>query len=94
MRRGNFYISTGFGFFQITADRRSITFRLRADTVQYQNVYRYLTLYGKDGRILAEITGRFQDFTYTVRDDEGYVRAEAYMSGGYGAFSQPIWIRT
>ena len=92
MRKGNFYVSTGFGFEQILSDDRSITFRLRDDTPQYHQAYRYLTLYGKNGRVLAEKTGRFREFTYFVKGDEGYVRAEAYMSGGYGAISQPLWI--
>ena len=70
----------------------SITFRLRDDSELFQRAYRYLTLYGKDGQVLAEKTGHFQEFTYPIRGDEGYVRAEAYMNGGYGAFSQPIWI--
>lgn len=92
LRQGSFYISTGFGFSKIAAEGRTITFRLREDTPQYRDSYHYLTLYGRDGRILAEKTGHFRELTYEVRGDEGYIRAEAYMSGGYGAFSQPIWI--
>lgn len=92
MRRGDFYVSSGFGFEEILSDDDTITFRLRDDTPQYRDAYRYLTLYGKNGRVLAEKTGRFREFTYAVRGDEGYVRAEAYMNGGYGAISQPLWI--
>lgn len=92
MKRGSFYVSTGFGFSRISSDDSSVTFRLRSDTPQYKNAYHYLTLYGRDGKVLAEKTGHFQEFTYQVRGDEGYIRAEAYMSGGYGAFTQPIWI--
>jgi hypothetical protein len=92
IRRGDFYVSSGFGFDHITSDADSITFYLKGGAAQFEGAYKYLTLYGRDGRILAEQTGRFAEFSYTVRGDEGYVRAEAYMSGGYGAFSQPIYV--
>ena len=92
MRQGDFYISTGFGFERIDTEGDTVRFHLRKDTAQYRGTYKYLTLYGKNGRVLAEQTGRFDCFTYRVNGDEGYIRAEAYMSGGYGAFSQPIYV--
>lgn len=92
MRRGDFYISTGFGFDRIEASGDTVTFTLRGDTPQYKNAYKYLTLYGRGGRVLAERTGRFSQLVYHVQGTEGYIRAEAYMSGGYGAFSQPIFV--
>ena len=46
MKRGSFYVSTGFGFSGISSDDSSVTFRLRSDTPQYKNAYHYLTLYG------------------------------------------------
>ncbi|AEF84889.1 putative phosphoesterase PHP domain protein [Treponema primitia ZAS-2] len=92
IRQGDFYVSSGFGFDRITNDTTSITFYLQTGAAQFENAYKYLTLYGKDGRVLAEKTGRFTEFSYPVRGDEGYIRAEAYMNGGYGAFSQPIFV--
>lgn len=92
MARGDFYISSGFGFEAIQTAGNTITYHLRADTPQYKNAYKYLTLYGRDGRLLAEQTGRFTQYSYTATGSEGYIRAEAYMSGGYGAFSQPIFV--
>lgn len=92
MRHGDFYVSTGFGFPKISVEDDRITYVLRSDTPQYKNTYKYLTLYGKNGQILAEKTGRFEEFTYQAQGDEGYIRAEAYMSGGYAAISQPIFV--
>lgn len=89
---GNFYISTGFGFDSITTQGNTIEYKLLSSTELHRNAYKYMTLYGKDGRVLAEKTGRFTEFTYSIQGDEGYVRAEAYMTGGYGAFTQPIFI--
>ena len=90
LRQGSFYISSGFGFSSITTQGNAVTFTLRGNTPEYRDAYRYLTLYGRGGQVLAEQTGHFQSFTYTARGDEGYIRAEAYVRGGYGAFSQPI----
>lgn len=92
LRRGSFYVSTGFGFQSIVTHGRQITYRLLNVAPQMERAYRYLTLFGKDGRVLAEATGHFQEFTYEADGSEGYIRAEAYMSGGYGAFSQPIFV--
>ncbi len=94
LRSGDFYISSGFDFESIETEDDCIRFRLRNDTPQHQRAYKYLTLYGQNGRVLAEQTGHFSEFSYRVTGDEGYVRAEAYMSGGYGAFSQPIYLET
>ena len=55
-RRGDFYVSTGFGFSKIISDDRSITFCLRDEPELFRRAYRYLTLYGKDGQVLAEKT--------------------------------------
>lgn len=92
LRAGDFYISSGFGFDCIRVEGNTVHFEMKGGAPQLENAYKYLTLYGSGGRVLAEQTGSFQSCTYTATGDEGYIRAEAYMSGGYGAFSQPIYV--
>ncbi len=92
IRGGDFYISSGYGFDSIKCSENTITYNLKSDKPQFVNAHKYLTLYGKDGKVLAEKTGKFMNFTYTVKGDEGYVRAEVYVQGGYGGFAQPIFI--
>ncbi|CAM4514142.1 hypothetical protein FHS16_006020 [Paenibacillus endophyticus] len=53
---------------------------------------KFVTLIGKHGEVLYEQAGRFNELTYTCRGNEGYVRIAAYLEGGFGAFSQPIFI--
>ena len=92
LRRGSFYVSTGFGFEAIETEGDRITFRLKNTSPLMEQAYKYLTLFGRDGKVLAEKTGYFKEFVYEASGDEGYIRAEAYMAGGYGAFSQPVFV--
>lgn len=55
-------------------------------------MYKYVTLIGKEGRILHEETGRMKQVKYTVKGDEGYIRIAVYLEGGFGAFAQPIFV--
>ena len=92
LRRGSFYVSTGYGFDTIEADGSDILFRLRSGSPLFTDAYKYLTLFGMNGEVLAEKTGYFEEFTYHVSGDEGYIRAEAYLAGGYCGISQPIYV--
>lgn len=92
LRQGDFYVSSGFGFKSIQTSQNTITYQFIDHAPQFVSAYKYLTLFGKDGQILAEKTGRFNSFSYTATGNEGYIRAEAYMTGGYGAFTQPIFV--
>ena len=92
LRSGNFYISTGYGFDAIEVDGCDILFRLKSGSPLFAETYKYLTIFGRGGKVLAEKTGYFQEFRYHVSGDEGYVRAEVYLSGGYCGISQPIFV--
>ncbi|TVY03358.1 phosphoesterase [Cohnella terricola] len=91
MKAGSFYISTGYGFKSIRTEGGTITFNLLSSE-GLDRMYKYITLIGRDGNILYETSGRINSVSYNCRGDEGYVRAAAYLEGGFGAFSQPLFI--
>lgn len=90
---GSFYVSTGYGFEEITTEDNVIVARLRSNDL-LDRMYKYVTLFGKDGNVLMERSGRLREVRYECRGDEAYVRIAAYLEGGYAAFSQPIFIET
>ncbi|SDW78457.1 phosphoesterase [Paenibacillus sp. CF384] len=91
IKDGNFYVSTGYGFDAIRTEGHTIVIDLRSNEL-LDKMYKYVTFFGKDGRVLQETTGRISQATYECKGDEGYVRIAAYLEGGYGAFSQPLFI--
>lgn len=91
MKSGSFYVSTGYGFESIHAAAGTIEFKLLASE-GLDRMYKYATLFGKDGNVLFETSGRFNSVSYKCRGDEGYVRAAVYLEGGFGAFSQPLFV--
>lgn len=92
LRQGNFYVSTGYGFDAIEVDGADVRFRLKSGSPLFTEAYKYLTLFGKNGEVLAEKTGYFQEFCYHATGNEGYIRAEVYLAGGYCGLSQPIFV--
>lgn len=92
LRQGDFYVSTGYGFDAIEVDGADILFRLKSGSPLFTEAYKYLTLFGKDGKVLAEKTGYFQEFCYHADGSEGYIRAEVYLAGGYCGISQPVFV--
>lgn len=90
-KEGSFYVSTGFGFEKIVSEENRIKICFKSN-VQMDRMYKYVTLFGRNGQVLFEKTGVFKEMEYTCTGDEGYVRIAAYLEGGYGAFSQPIFI--
>ncbi|SFS53138.1 CehA/McbA family metallohydrolase [Paenibacillus sp. BC26] len=93
IKNGNFYVSTGYGFDAIRTEGHTIVIDLRSNEL-LDKMYKYVTFFGKDGRVLQETTGRISQATYECKGDEGYVRIAAYLEGGYGAFSQPLFVET
>ncbi|WP_373230714.1 CehA/McbA family metallohydrolase [Cohnella sp.] len=93
IKNGSFYVSTGYGFDAIRTEGRTITVDLRSNKL-LDSMYKYVTLFGKDGKVLQETTGRIKQVQYECKGDEGYVRIEAYLEGGYAAFSQPLYVET
>ena len=52
--------------------------------------YAYTTLFiGREGRVLSAVHGT--EPAYTLRGDEGYVRAKVLSSNGGWAWTQPLW---
>jgi hypothetical protein len=91
IKMGSFYVSTGYGFEGIHSEGNTIRIVLKKNEIM-DNMYKYVTLIGKDGKVLYEQSGRMKEVEYQCRGDEGYVRVAAYLEGGYGAFSQPLFI--
>lgn len=91
VKAGSFYVSTGFDFAGIHAEDGLITVDLPANE-RLNRIYKYVTLIGKEGQVLHEETGRLNRVQYQCSGEEGYVRIAAYLEGGYGAFSQPLFV--
>jgi hypothetical protein len=87
MSRGDFYASTGVELVDIASDAKSMTVTIKA-----KNGARYRTRFtGRDGRILHETADN--PARYTIRGDEGYVRAKVTDSNGKAAWAQPVFVK-
>ncbi|WP_219834165.1 phosphoesterase [Paenibacillus sp. R14(2021)] len=91
IKRGSFYVSTGYGFDAIRVEGDTVIADLRSNEL-LDKMYKYVTFFGSDGRVLQESTGRIKQARYACRGDEGYVRIAVYLEGGYAAFSQPLFV--
>ncbi|REE86209.1 hypothetical protein A8990_111106 [Paenibacillus taihuensis] len=91
IKQGDFYVSTGYGFDRIQAEGSTIVVDLRSNEL-LDKMYKYVTFFGRDGKVLKEVTGRISQAVYECQGDEGYVRIAAYLEGGYAAFSQPLFV--
>lgn len=91
IRRGDFYASTGVTLDAYAATRSKIDIRVAAPS-RPEDVRRYHTRFiGRGGRILAESYGRA--VSYTIKGNEGYVRATITDSNGLQAWTQPIFVK-
>ncbi|XEC93990.1 phosphoesterase [Paenibacillus tarimensis] len=88
---GSFYVSTGYGFDAIRTEGSTIVADLRSNPL-LDAMYKYVTLFGRDGKVLYEETGRMKRVAYECKGDEQYVRFSVYLEGGFAAFSQPLFI--
>ena len=84
MERGDFYASTGVELASYQATSSSIALAIKPTTYSRYRVQ----FIGKGGRVLTEITD--PNASYTVKGDEGYVRARVLESNGYMAWTQPV----
>jgi len=91
IREGSFYVSTGYGFDAIRLEGHAIVADLRSNE-RLDAMYKYVTWFGKDGKVLQETSGAIREARYECKGDEGYVRIAAYLEGGYAAFSQPLFV--
>lgn len=85
LARGDFYASTGVALAEYTVTAKEIRVQ-----VQPQNLARYRVLFiGRGGRVLQETQAPSD--CYTIRGDEGYVRAKVIDSNGRAAWMQPVF---
>ncbi|MGV3707638.1 MAG: CehA/McbA family metallohydrolase [Gemmatimonas sp.] len=87
IRRGDFYASTGVMFKSLTMTQKEIR-------ISIQQVYddRYRTEFiGRGGKVLATVYGL--EPSYTIRGNEGYVRARVINANGGKALTQPVFLK-
>lgn len=94
LRRGDFYASTGITLADYRASDREIEIDIYPGTRFGNRMIptdsRYLTRFiGKGGRVLAEVPGTRP--RYSLRGDEGYVRAVVVDANGNRAWTQPVF---
>ena len=91
MRAGDFYASNGVRL----ADYRATTKDIHITVAPPENARddrRYRTTFiGRGGRVLAEVAGF--DARYSIKGNEGYVRATVTDSNGRRAWTQPVFVR-
>lgn len=87
LKKGDFYASTGVELSDYQATGKQITI-----TIKEERWSKYRTQFiGRGGRVLSEsLTGRA---VYTIKGDEGYVRAKIYESNGKTAWTQPVMLQ-
>lgn len=87
LRRGDFYASNGVELEEYAVTGKRIDVR-----VKEKNGARYrIRFVGRGGGILQETAGAAA--TYTIKGNEGYVRAKVIDSNGRAAWMQPVWTR-
>lgn len=86
MERGDFYASTGVELAEYEANATAIRIAVRPTTF---SKYR-IQFIGKGGRLLSERAAA--SATYTIKGNEGYVRARVLESNGQMAWMQPILV--
>ena len=84
LERGDFYSSTGVELESIESSPQAITITVKQER---QSKYR-IEFIGKQGKLLAASTA--SPATYTIKGDEGYVRARVLESNGKVAWIQPV----
>ena len=90
MRRGDFYATTGVLLADHAATPRELRVRIQKPA-NPRDDRRFVTRFvGRGGRTLATVAGL--EARYTVRGDEGYVRAVIMDSNGRRAWTQPTMI--
>jgi len=91
IRRGDFYASTGVMLDDYQASRSKIDLRIAAPS-RPEDVRRYHTEFvGRGGKVLADAYGRAA--SYTIKGNEGYVRARITDSNGLQAWTQAVFVK-
>ncbi|MBK7832354.1 MAG: PHP domain-containing protein [Gemmatimonadetes bacterium] len=86
LERGDFYSSTGVELVDVQRSTSRVEIRIKPDSWS-----RYTTRFiGRDGRVLAETAEN--PAMYSIKGDEGYVRAVILESNGKKAWVQPVML--
>jgi hypothetical protein len=88
IKNGDFYASTGVELTGYHADTKQVTITVNEDR---NSKYR-IQFIGRGGRVLHEVFN--SPATYTIKGDEGYVRAKIIESNGKMAWTQPVMLAT
>lgn len=91
IKRGSFYVSTGYEFDFLEVEGNTIITTLKSNYL-LDKLNKYVRFIGKNGKVLKEVSQKSNRFEYECIGIEGYVRVEAYLEGGYGVFSQPFFV--
>lgn len=86
MESGEFYASTGVELSDYQANKKSITIAIKEER---NSKYR-VQFIGSGGRVLSEALK--SPATYTIKGNEGYVRAKIIESNGKFAWTQPVMV--
>jgi hypothetical protein len=84
LERGDFYASTGVELTALDVTPAAISVKVRATAWSRYRVQ----FIGAGGRLLSEVAD--STAAYTIRGDEGYVRARVIESNGQFAWTQPV----
>ncbi|MBI4475514.1 MAG: CehA/McbA family metallohydrolase [Acidobacteria bacterium] len=84
LERGEFYASTGVELDSVVATERSLNISVK----QVPSSKYRIQFIGRNGRMLAEFTS--SPASYSLRGNEGYVRARILESNGLMAWTQPV----
>ena len=92
LAKGDFYASTGVALDDVTASEKEISIKIKTEIrPRVFSITRFVTRFiGRDGKVLAEVPG--SQPKYTIRGDEGYVRAAIMDSNGRRAWTQPVYL--
>lgn len=88
MERGDFYASTGVEFADVSAATKQITVNIKEEKWSKYTIH----FIGRNGRVLKTATSN--PATYTIRGNEGYVRAKVIESNGKMAWTQPFFVKS
>jgi hypothetical protein len=83
---GDFYASTGVSLNDLETSKDSVSLTIEQNAIQTYTT----TFVGKGGATLAEEPGL--EAGYSIRGDEGYVRARVDSSWGARAWTQPVFL--
>lgn len=87
LKKGEFYASTGVELSDYQANNKQVVITIKEER---SSKYR-VQFIGSGGRVLSEAVA--SPATYTIKGNEGYVRAKIFESNGKMAWTQPVMVR-